>query len=157
MDGPARAPQANREVQGAPRPERISLQLEEINRLLGDKANCYRLMTEYGYFLPDFSSKCLTREYLEDVLSGKTWVPLQKDAKMARLLHKVTSGQLIEEVLALKPGTNLKSYDPPDKEWLISVLATLKSDHKYFKIAAREESLGSREIPNGTPFLPTDP
>lgn len=118
--------------------------LEGLYDLIGDTKNAYCLMSEYGFYLPEFTSDIMSLEYMMDILTGRTWCPMQSEIKMVRPASGISKSQLKEEVLRLRPDTRLNIYSDPDKEWLTAILSTLNPEHHFLQL---EEIGVSKEIP----------
>lgn len=111
--------------------ERVSL--DTLYELMGDKKNSYCLMIEYGYYLPEFTAPIITRDYMLDIITGRTWCPKSRDVQFVRPVSGISKEKLVGEIVSLRPETRLKCYQEADKEWLTAVLACLDPQHPIFR------------------------
>lgn len=112
----------------------VEINVEVVKRLLGDAKDIYRILTFRGYYLPKFKAKIITKRFLCDIMSGKTWCPLSKDIRLFPEVISSGRAEIIAGIMAEQPRARLYYYQQPDKQWLINILFTLNPDHKIFQV-----------------------
>jgi hypothetical protein len=112
----------------------VEINVEVVRRLLGDSKDIYRILTFRGYYLPKFKAKIITKRFLCDVMSGKTWCPLCKDIKLFPEVISAGRAEIIAAIMKKQPRARLYYYQQPDKQWLINLLYTLAPNHKIFDL-----------------------
>ena len=88
-----------------------------------------------GFYLPKFSSRNLTRRYLQNLGLGKSWRIKRKFIKeYVSLNPKIKSIHLIKEIRKYIPEEFLDIDDDavPEKQWCTNILFILNPDHRFF-------------------------
>lgn len=120
-------------------PDLVKVDLKLLNHMIHDKNDMYNLLaSKCGYILPSLTSKAITSEYLQGILTGKFWVMQYKEFNPYRwvALNTVkTKSSLIDTLAELIPKGKELGFDKvntPDKKWLIDAIHSLKPDHHLF-------------------------
>ena len=115
-------------------------------QVLGSKQNVYRLAEEEGWFLPKYTSRAVTVEYLMDVLSGRVFRCLKSDVKNPPYEKRIWSNIDIIAWLEIKVApTRLGiSYARlPDRNWLISLAFSYDQQLEIFTGAQPNDQIVS--------------
>lgn len=111
------------------------LKLRELNSLLGSLDDFYNRLSIRGFYLPDRDKKCVTTEYLMGVLTGKFFSIKRDDIRKGFPTKKASKIDLLQYITdAVKPTQlGLKITHLPNREWMETVLYSVKKDHPLFK------------------------
>ena len=97
----------------------------------------YDMALRNGYYLPKRNSAALNEIMLYNVLQGHYWCPKFSDMRLQSCVKPPLKEVLFEKVVHAcdKKKLNVAWIDEkhmPDKNWMVSVLATLKPDDEIF-------------------------
>jgi len=98
----------------------------------------YNIALRNGFFLPKRNSSAVNEVMLLNILHGQYWCPLFKDIRLLSCVKAPLKETLIEKLTTICFGKklNISWIDQkhlPNKEWLVSVLATLSPDDEIFR------------------------
>jgi hypothetical protein len=123
--------------------EMATMPISYANYILGDKKNLYRLVSLEGYYLPEFSKRCITSKYLFKVIKGEIFRIKSSDINNYSVEREIwTKIDLVSELQGkYLRGVEL-GFEPnqlPDKRWLLNVVFSLDSQHIIFVGSAKVE------------------
>ena len=112
-----------------------------LSALITDKKFCINLLTNgiRKLYLPSDGCACMTISYLEDVFFKRAFTICQDFIKIGHMVRKSTVEELIDEIekvlVELKQLPLLLSkINPPNKDWLETVLYSIRPLHTWFSI-----------------------
>ena len=128
--------------------------------MISGKHELYEAAIRNGYYLPKFKSGIITETYITDVICKRVYCPQFKDIRLLPCPRPPDKDSLIKYAKEIKPANNLPlgidKEHTPNKEWLLALLSTHKSDLHIFKkdyvAPARVPKLAAKPSIN----LPTD-
>ena len=105
--------------------------------MISGKHELYEAAIRNGYYLPKFKSGIITETYITDVICKRVYCPLFKDIRLLPCPRPPDKDSLIKYAKEIKPANNLPlgidKEHTPNKEWLLALLSTHKSDLQIFK------------------------
>lgn len=110
--------------------------LDQLKYLVPNKQALYDILTKSkGYYLPKFTSKCITEEYLLSVARKQVFTIEKDKVKIGEIQKHCSISDLIE---LLQKNVNIKlgftEDNFPDKIWLINCLFSLAPNDDIFKL-----------------------
>lgn len=113
-----------------------------LNSYFQNQRSVYDFLTNIqNLYLPAIESKAISDDYLLKILRKKVFTIKRQDVHPAPELRvKVGSLELIEELKDLVQEIDL-GFDvvkPPDRNFLVNVLYSLNSQHKFFSADSEE-------------------
>ena len=134
---------------------------EEVKGHISGKFELYDSAIRNGYYLPKYKSGIITENYLTNVILGEIFCPKFSDIKLLPCPSPPDKETLIKWVNNIKSPTGKTfgiGYDDhtPNKDWLVVILSTYRSDLKIFKkdYVAPPRVVKSEDKPNIA--LPSD-
>jgi hypothetical protein len=111
---------------------------EEVKGHISGKFELYDSAIRNGYYLPKYKSGIITENYLTNVILGEIFCPKFSDIKLLPCPSPPDKETLIKWVNNIKSPTGKTfgiGYDDhtPNKDWLVVILSTYRSDLKIFK------------------------
>ncbi len=120
----------------------------------------YNMAVRNGFFLPKRKSSAINEIMIYNILQGHYWCPKYSEMRMLPCpkapLKETLLGKL--ETLCFSKNYNIAWIDTqhmPDKEWMVSVLATLKPDDEIFRkdyvappVRKRQKDIETIILPN---------
>ena len=105
--------------------------------MISGKHELYEAAIRNGYYLPKFKSGIITETYITDVICKRVYCPQFKDIRLLPCPRPPDKDSLIKYAKEIKPANNLPlgidKEHTPNKEWLLALLSTHKSDLHIFK------------------------
>ena len=105
--------------------------------MISGKHELYEAAIRNGYYLPKFKSGIVTEAYITDVICKRVYCPQFKDIRLLPCPRPPDKDSLIKYAKEIKPANNLPlgidKEHTPNKEWLLALLSTHKSDLHIFK------------------------
>ena len=131
-----------------PKSDFRTMTLSELNELFPSKASIYNTLIEIGYSLPCQDKSKMTSEYLFKVFNNIVFTIRRKEMKFGFSFRKTSKAELIQILDNLTPNCQLgfDELHPPDRDWLINCIYTLKPDHNIFEFEEHKIEEPTREI-----------
>ena len=105
--------------------------------MISGKHELYEAAIRNGYYLPKFKSGIITETYITDVICKRVYCPQFKDIRLLPCPRPPDKDSLIKYAKEIKPANNLPlgidKEHTPNKEWLLALLSTHKSDLHIFR------------------------
>ena len=105
--------------------------------MISGKHELYEAAIRNGYYLPKFKSGIITETYITDVICKRVYCPQFKDIRLLPCPRPPDKDSLIKYAKEIKPANNLPlgidKEHTPNKEWLLALLSTHKSDLYIFR------------------------
>ena len=113
-----------------------TMSIRYANLILGNKQNLYRLVSEEGYYLPRYDSRCITTNYLLEVMKGSVFRICATDVKVClseRIRYsKIDMISLLETKYLGNTKLGITPDALPNREWLVNVIYTIDPYHDMF-------------------------
>lgn len=97
----------------------------------------YELLIRNGFFLPSFKSTVVSEAYLNGIIEGDIFCPLDSDIRVKNCFSQPTKASMLSKLseIAKKNKWALGYIDDalPNKEWVLRMLSTYKADDEIFK------------------------
>ena len=134
-----------------PKTDFRTLTLTELNELFPSKESIFNTLIEIGYSLPHKNIMKMTAEYLFKVFANEVFTIRRKELKVGFSLSKTSKAELIQILQSLTPNIPLgfDELHPPEHDWLINCIHTLKADHNIFEFVEAKIEEPTREIDYG--------
>ena len=97
----------------------------------------YNLAVRNGFYLPKKKSSAVNEIMLYNILQGNYWCPKTDDIRFKNCVKAPLKETLLEKIatVCVNRDLNIAWIDDkhtPDKNWMVTVLATLKPDDEIF-------------------------
>ena len=112
------------------------ISLEEAKAKVPDKKALYEALLRNGYFMPPYSNRIITIQYMEKVKSGEVYVPKYDIVRLRPCPNPPVKKRVFDEILkemtrvGLKFGLKNEGYASTD--WLLAILSTCNQEHEFF-------------------------
>lgn len=126
------------------------VRMSDLNQQIpGGKRGLYNTLKFKGHHLPDYTSKCISIEYLLGVANNKYYSQLTKDIKLQTCYKQIPAAHMMADLKDnIQPFTwGFTAENCPNFEWFAAIAGSLKSDHKIFKPKEAHEIATLVELP----------
>lgn len=111
---------------------------DELTKLISGKHELYEAAIRNGFYLPKFKSGVVTEAYITDVICKRLYCPMFKDIRLLPCPRPPDKETLLKYAKQIQTPGNLSLgfHDidhTPNKEWLLALLSTFRSDLVIFK------------------------
>ena len=120
----------------------------------------YNMALRNGFYLPKRKSAAINESMLFNILQGHYWCPKFQEIRLQSCLKPPMKEVLFSKILDIcqKKNLNIAWIDDkhmPNKEWIVTVLATLSPDDEIFKkdyvappVRRRQKDIETIMLPN---------
>jgi hypothetical protein len=110
--------------------------LEDVKRIIGNKADLYEAAVRNGWYMPKFKSTIITEDYITRVITGRVYSPKYSDIKLMPCPKPPEKEVLLADFTKLmtshKKSAGIDDNHVPDKGWLLAILGTYNPKLPYF-------------------------
>ena len=115
----------------------VSHSLDDVKRIIGNKADLYEAAVRNGWYLPKFKCTIITENYITNVITGKVYCPKYSDIRLVPCPKPPEKEVLLRDFARLmsseKRSAGIDVNHVPDKSWLLAILGTYNPNLPYFQ------------------------